>query len=102
TGVSAVPLGGVVNRSRGIGPTGRAARRGRAHPLQSTGIPVATRRQAATGGEEGIRTLDTAFQPYTRLAGGRLRPLGHLSVEGHSPAREARARDIRLICRKRR
>ena len=26
------------------------------------------------GGEQGIRTLDTGFGPYTRLAGERLRP----------------------------
>ena len=26
------------------------------------------------GGEQGIRTLDTGFSPYTRLAGERLRP----------------------------
>ena len=28
----------------------------------------------ALGGEQGIRTLDTGFSPYTRLAGERLRP----------------------------
>ncbi len=26
------------------------------------------------GGERGIRTLDTGFSPYNRLAGDRLRP----------------------------
>lgn len=31
-----------------------------------------------SGGEEGIRTLDTLLT-YTPLAGERLRPLGHLS-----------------------
>ena len=34
--------------------------------------------KAKVGGEEGIRTLDTVI-PYTRLAGERLQPLGHLS-----------------------
>jgi hypothetical protein len=34
-----------------------------------------------SNGERGIRTLDTALRPYTRLAGERLRPLGHLSRE---------------------
>jgi hypothetical protein len=32
-----------------------------------------------SGGEGGIRTRDTDLCPYTRLAGGRPRPLGHLS-----------------------
>ena len=35
-----------------------------------------------TGGEGGIRTLDTGLSPYTPLAGERLRPLGHLSAKG--------------------
>ena len=34
-----------------------------------------------TGGEAGIRTLDTAFRPYNGLANRRLQPLGHLTVE---------------------
>ena len=33
-----------------------------------------------TGGEAGIRTLDTAFRPYNGLANRRLQPLGHLTV----------------------
>jgi hypothetical protein len=33
------------------------------------------------GGKAGIRTLDTAFQPYNGLANRRLQPLGHLSVK---------------------
>ena len=32
------------------------------------------------GGAGGIRTLDTAFQPYNGLANRRLQPLGHRSV----------------------
>jgi hypothetical protein len=32
-----------------------------------------------TGGERGIRTLDTGFSPYNGLANRRLQPLGHLS-----------------------
>jgi hypothetical protein len=32
-----------------------------------------------TGGERGIRTLDTPFWAYAPLAGECLRPLGHLS-----------------------
>jgi hypothetical protein len=34
-----------------------------------------------TGGEAGIRTLDTAFGPYNGLANRRLRPLGHLTAQ---------------------
>jgi hypothetical protein len=34
-----------------------------------------------TGGEAGIRTLDTAFRPYNGLANRRLQPLGHLTVK---------------------
>jgi hypothetical protein len=32
------------------------------------------------GGDGGIRTLDTAFQPYNGLANRRLQPLGHVST----------------------
>src|SRR5438132_5048938 len=32
-----------------------------------------------SGGEGGIRTLDTGFSPYNGLANRRLQPLGHLS-----------------------
>jgi hypothetical protein len=39
------------------------------------------------GGAGGIRTLDTAFQPYNGLANRRLQPLGH-STTLKSPARE--------------
>jgi hypothetical protein len=38
----------------------------------------------AIGGEGGIRTLDTAFQPYNGLANRRLQPLGHLSDQDYS------------------
>ena len=31
-------------------------------------------RKGKLGGEQGIRTLDTGFSQYTRLAGERLRP----------------------------
>ena len=33
-----------------------------------------------TGGEAGIRTLDTGFGPYNGLANRRLQPLGHLTA----------------------
>src|SRR5436190_12285878 len=36
-------------------------------------------RPAQSGGDAGIRTLDTGFGPYAPLAGECLRPLGHLS-----------------------
>jgi hypothetical protein len=32
-----------------------------------------------SGGERGIRTLDTGVSPYNGLANRRLQPLGHLS-----------------------
>ena len=38
-----------------------------------------------SGGEEGIRTLDTGL-PHTPLAGERLQPLGHLSTCGDKQA----------------
>ena len=34
-----------------------------------------------TGGEAGIRTLGTAFEPYNGLANRRFRPLSHLTAE---------------------
>ena len=33
----------------------------------------------SSGGEGGIRTLDTGVSPYNGLANRRLQPLGHLS-----------------------
>ena len=36
-------------------------------------------RARGTGGDAGIRTLDTGFGPYAPLAGECLRPLGHVS-----------------------
>ena len=33
-----------------------------------------------SGGEKGIRTLDTTFRSYAPLAGEYLQPLGHLSA----------------------
>ena len=40
-----------------------------------------------TGGEGGIRTLDTLLT-YTPLAGARLQPLGHFSVRSEMYYRE--------------
>ena len=37
-----------------------------------------------SGGEAGIRTLDTAFGPYNGLANRRLQPLGHLTAKAKS------------------
>src|SRR5512135_2797041 len=36
-------------------------------------------RKGGSGGDAGIRTLDTGFSPYAPLAGECLRPLGHVS-----------------------
>jgi hypothetical protein len=36
-----------------------------------------------SGGETGIRTRGEALRPHNRLAGGRFRPLSHLSTRGH-------------------
>ncbi len=43
------------------------------------------------GGERGIRTLDGILS-HTPLAGARLRPLGHLSLQ-----RKMRRKDTRVI-----
>ncbi len=61
---------------------------GNERSLAATTVPPDTLRQhlasakfkpaTASGGEEGIRTLETRLAP-TPLAGERLRPLGHLS-----------------------
>ena len=47
---------------------------------QSLRNPAASENREETGGEAGIRTLDTAFRPYNGLANRRLQPLGHLTV----------------------
>jgi hypothetical protein len=39
-----------------------------------------TNLESGNGGAGGIRTLDTAFQPYNGLANRRLQPLGHSSA----------------------
>src|SRR5215469_2263907 len=44
----------------------------------SEGVRITAKRK--NGGAGGIRTLDTAFQPYNGLANRRLQPLGHSSV----------------------
>ncbi len=44
-----------------------------------------------SGGEGGIRTLDTGVSPYNGLANRRLQPLGHLSgVRNYSLPRAER------------
>ncbi len=45
--------------------------------------PASTMRGTIYGGERGIRTLDTLLT-YTPLAGARLQPLGHFSVNLYS------------------
>jgi hypothetical protein len=42
-----------------------------------------------TGGEAGIRTLDTGFSPYNGLANRRLQPLGHLTAARFLSIRQA-------------
>src|SRR5437867_9308195 len=49
----------------------------------------APRNELITGGERGIRTLDTGFGPYAPLAGECLRPLGHLSGRARNCTRRA-------------
>ena len=44
---------------------------------------------AGDGGAGGIRTLDTAFQPYNGLANRRLQPLGHSTTPNFSLRDEA-------------
>ena len=49
-----------------------------------------------SGGERGIRTLDTRLT-YTPLAGERLQPLGHLSRFGFLISKAARNRRFILL-----
>src|SRR6202012_1912120 len=44
------------------------------------------------GGAGGIRTLDTAFQPYNGLANRRLQPLGHSNIQNFEAALPAEDR----------
>lgn len=46
-----------------------------------------------SGGDEGIRTLDTSFGPYAPLAGECLRPLGHISMLSVSYPNHSRVHD---------
>ncbi len=48
--------------------------------LETASIVQCWQYPCKTGGELGIRTLDT-LMAYTRLAGEHLRPLGQLSVD---------------------
>src|SRR5262249_45311836 len=52
-----------------------------------------------SGGEEGIRTLDTGFGPYNGLANRRLRPLGHLTAD--FPVYVTRSRNTERSARRR-
>src|SRR5689334_10442856 len=84
-------INAVFNRRRAIAQAARTAqRRPRStHPraIDNTSgaaeqcLLVGKRRRVKnySGGERGIRTLDTGFGPYAPLAGECLRPLGHLS-----------------------
>ncbi len=45
-----------------------------------TGSLLSLTTKMNSGGDEGIRTLDTSFGPYAPLAGECLRPLGHISM----------------------
>ena len=52
---------------------------------EGRGIPAwGLRREREDGGAGGIRTLDTAFQPYNGLANRRLQPLGHSTIPNFS------------------
>jgi site-specific DNA recombinase len=63
--------------ARGADPDGPAARPSFAKRLsRASGLLT-----MVDGGKAGIRTLDTAFQPYNGLANRRLQPLGHLSSD---------------------
>jgi hypothetical protein len=42
-------------------------------------VTTVNSRNQRSGGEGGIRTLDTGVSPYNGLANRRLQPLGHLS-----------------------
>jgi hypothetical protein len=46
-------------------------------------------RNNLTGGEAGIRTLDTGVSPYNGLANRRLQPLGHLTAARNLSIRQA-------------
>ncbi len=48
----------------------------------------------ALGGEQGIRTLDTGFGPYTRLAGERLRPTRPTLQANYIFRKEAMAEEV--------
>ena len=47
--------------------------------MQRYAIPCQLIGIKGSGGEGGIRTLDTGVSPYNGLANRRLQPLGHLS-----------------------
>ena len=50
-----------------------------------------------SGGEGGIRTLDTGVSPYNGLANRRLQPLGHLSGSWFSTAYHIRLLEFRWL-----
>ncbi len=48
--------------------------------MRDDGFVASLTTKMNSGGDEGIRTLDTSFGPYAPLAGECLRPLGHISM----------------------
>src|SRR6476620_11389106 len=68
-------------KSEGVG-TSSASGRSSGGFMASTTNYWHHERGLETGGEAGIRTLDTAFRPYNGLANRRLQPLGHLTAQG--------------------
>ena len=51
---------------------------------------------AESGGETGIRTLDTGL-PYTRVPGVRLQPLGHLTIRARLYLKDAVSRKPMIV-----
>src|SRR5271165_3048361 len=83
---------GLLVRSQALYPTELRARKGREYYHINKQAPFGSdfeaSRRAWHGGEGGIRTLE-GLLTLTPLAGARLRPLGHLSGQGHfSPCAE--------------
>src|SRR5262249_20041999 len=55
-----------------------------------------------SGGEEGIRTLDTGFGPYNGLANRRLQPLGHLTAHRQVYVTQTLTRKCSMVKERRR
>ena len=81
-GFAYIPQAAASIASQTLRTPSRDVRRDIARTAQKQNARFAAGIFSITGGDRGIRTLDTGLSPYASLAGKCLRPLGQVSTCG--------------------